>query len=145
MAPAADALAGDAAQGLIRLKDAGAARRQRGGMRPTPLLVALSLILPTAAWAANPAGDEARGRALVERNCAMCHAVGKSGASPFHPAPPFRELNQRYKVDDLAEALAEGIITGHPAMPEFRFSPAEVNDIIRYLKSIQTREAASLD
>ena len=75
----------------------------------------------------------------------MCHAVGKAGVSPFQPAPPFRELNQRYKVDDLAEALAEGLITGHPAMPEFRFSPAEVNDIIRYIKSIQTRQAAAAE
>ena len=114
-------------------------------MRAAALLVALSLALPAAAHAAAAKDAEARGRALVERNCGMCHAIGKAGASPFHPAPPFRELNQRYKIDDLGEALAEGIITGHPAMPEFRFSPAEVNDIIRYLKSVQTRQAASAD
>jgi mono/diheme cytochrome c family protein len=153
MAPAADALAGDAAESgsLTRVKDAHATRPQSGAMYAKALLATLlSLALPVAASAAaarpaDAAAGEARGRALVERNCSMCHAVGKAGASPFHPAPPFRELNQRYKIDDLAEALAEGIITGHPAMPEFRFSPAEVNDIIRYLKTIQTREAASLD
>jgi mono/diheme cytochrome c family protein len=139
---------------LTGVKDADAKRSQRSGMRahalPVALSLALSLALPAAALAsaaraADPAAGEARGHALVERNCAMCHAVGKTGASPFHPAPPFRELSQRYKIDDLAEALAEGIITGHPAMPEFRFSPAEVNDIIRYMKSIQAREAASLE
>jgi len=73
----------------------------------------------------------------------MCHAIGRGGDSPNPLAPPFRELGQRYAIDDLAEALNEGIITGHPQMPEFRFSPAEVNDLIAYLRSIQQREAAS--
>ena len=111
-------------------------------MRILLLLAAMTLALP--AQAADPAGKgEARGESLVRKNCAMCHAAGRSGASPYPAAPPFRELNRRYRVDDLAEALAEGIVTGHPAMPEFRFSPAEVNDIIRYLRSIQTRQSAS--
>ena len=44
----------------------------------------------------------------------------------------------------MAEALAEGILTGHPAMPEFRFEPTQINDIILYLKSIQTRQHARL-
>lgn len=64
--------------------------------------------------------------------------------SPNAQAPVFRELHQRYKVDDLAEALAEGILTGHPGMPEFRFEPNEINSIIRYLKNIQTNQAARL-
>ena len=130
---------------MIRLKDANARRLQRQLMRVQALLAALVLTLPAGALAAQPQTGEARGRALVAKNCAMCHAVGRTGDSPFKPAPPFRDLGQRYKPDDLAEALAEGIITGHPAMPEFRFSPAEVNDIIKYLKSIQTRESATLD
>jgi mono/diheme cytochrome c family protein len=112
-------------------------------MRRSALLIALFLALPAAARAVDQ-GSETRGRLLVQRNCSMCHAVGKSGPSPFSAAPQFRDLHQRYKIDDLAEALAEGIITGHPAMPEFRFSPAEVNDIIQYIKSVQTRETASI-
>ena len=35
------------------------------------------------------------------------------------------------------EPLAEGIITGHPTMPEFRFDPGQVGDIIAYLKSLE--------
>ena len=34
-------------------------------------------------------------------------------------APPFRDLPKRYPVENLAEALAEGIVTGHPARPRF--------------------------
>ncbi len=112
-------------------------------MRHAALLILIALAAPVVA-AAQPPDSEARGRALVEKNCGMCHAVGKAGASPFGPAPPFRDLNQRYKIEDLAEALAEGLLTGHPAMPEFHFAPAEVNDIIRYMKSIQSNQSASL-
>src|SRR5579871_6612882 len=80
-----------------------------------------------------------RGQALVERNCSMCHAVSAIGDSPNPLAPRFRDLHERYPVDSLAEALAEGILVGHPQMPEFRFSGPEVRDIIAYLESIQSR------
>ncbi|HZZ35670.1 MAG TPA: cytochrome c, partial [Caulobacteraceae bacterium] len=63
--------------------------------------------------------DVNHGRDLVQKNCGGCHAVGKTGASPSPTAPAFRDLHQRYPVDSLAEALAEGILTGHPQMPEF--------------------------
>jgi len=77
------------------------------------------------------------GEALVEQNCAMCHAVGTSGDSPNPQAPHFRELGRRYPVEDLGEALAEGIIVGHSPMPELRFSGDDVRDIVAYLQSIQ--------
>jgi len=106
-------------------------------------LLSAAFLIAAPAQAASPHSDvELRGRVLAERNCAMCHAIGRAGASPNSAAPPFRDLGRRYPVDDLAEALAQGIITGHPAMPEFRFSPAEVNDLIHYLRTIQTHEAA---
>lgn len=79
----------------------------------------------------------------MTRNCSQCHAVGKQGASPNKAAPPFRDLHLRYPVESLAEALAEGILTGHPAMPEFRFKPREVEDIINYLRSVQSQGTAS--
>ena len=111
-------------------------------------LTAALLILPSSAVAAPPRSEHteslALGRELVQRNCSMCHAIGRDGVSPNPQAPPFRELHNRYDVEDLAEALAEGIITGHPAMPEFRFEPYELNSIIHYLKSIQTNQKADL-
>lgn len=89
--------------------------------------------------------EAARGRVLVERNCGMCHATGATGPSREPLAPPFRDLHQRYDVDALGEALAEGILTGHPAMPEFRFKPDEVAAILRYLKSIQAKQHAAAE
>lgn len=89
-------------------------------------------------------GPIQRGHALVQRDCAMCHATENTGDSPNPLSPRFRELGQRYPIEDLAEALAEGIMVGHPEMPQFRFAPEEVSDIIAYLKSIQTNQHAEL-
>ncbi|MGE5166420.1 MAG: c-type cytochrome [Sphingobacteriales bacterium] len=83
--------------------------------------------------------DLRRGEALLTRNCGSCHAVGRSGESPDKPAPPFRTLGQRYPIESLEEALGEGIMSGHPDMPEFSFDAGDVGAIIAYLKSIQQR------
>lgn len=84
----------------------------------------------------------ALGRALAVRNCGMCHAVGRSGASANRQAPPFRDLNRRMDVEKLGEGLATGILTGHPAMPQFRFEPYEVVAVVRYLRNIQSHTPA---
>jgi len=80
-----------------------------------------------------------RGETLLQRDCARCHAVGRTGASPRKDAPAFRTLGKRYPIDSLEEALAEGIMSGHPDMPEFEFDADDVGAIIVYLKSIQQR------
>jgi mono/diheme cytochrome c family protein len=80
---------------------------------------------------------EQRGMAFVRTNCSRCHAINKIGDSPLKIAPPFRTLHLRYPVESLAEALAEGIVTGHPSMPEFQLDPGQVADVIAYLKSLQ--------
>jgi cytochrome c len=95
-----------------------------------------------AAWAAIPsqcvlAQSLKRGEELLTRSCAPCHAVGRSGESPNKIAPPFRTLGQRYPIESLEEALGEGIMSGHPDMPEFSFDAQDVGAIIAYLKSIQ--------
>ena len=80
---------------------------------------------------------EQRGLTLARANCASCHAIGKVGASPLSLAPPFRDLHNRYPVESLEEALGEGIVTGHPNMPEFRLDPGQVGDFISYLKWLE--------
>jgi mono/diheme cytochrome c family protein len=72
-------------------------------------------------------------------NCARCHAVGLVGASPLTEAPPFRDLHKRYPVEELSEALGEGIVTGHPSMPEFQLDAAQVGDVIAYLKTLERK------
>jgi cytochrome c len=102
-------------------------------------LVALGLMIaPLPAKAEDVLSPAAqRGLVIVRTNCSRCHATGRIGESPLPIAPPFRTLHERYPVDDLQEPLAEGIVTGHPNMPEFRFDPGQVGDIIAYLKSLE--------
>ena len=100
----------------------------------TAAVLGFVLLLPAAAAAQD---DVARGQALVEENCAGCHAAGKEGESPLPAAPPFRTLPQRYPLVNLEEALAEGIMTGHPEMPQFAFETEEIGAIIAYLQSLQ--------
>jgi hypothetical protein len=40
-------------------------------------------------------------------------------------------------VESLEEALAEGIVSGHPTMPEFRLDPGQIQDLISYLKTLE--------
>jgi mono/diheme cytochrome c family protein len=82
-------------------------------------------------------GQVQRGKTFVGANCATCHAVGRIGESPLAVAPAFRELHTKYPVEDLGEALAEGITTGHPTMPQFELEPDQITDVLAYLKSLE--------
>ena len=82
---------------------------------------------------------ESRGQGLLTSNCSRCHAVGRAGNSTHPEAPLFRTLGQRYPIEVLAEALAEGLSSGHPDMPEFRFEIDDVDAILAYLEAIQEK------
>lgn len=100
--------------------------------------VAAVVLLPLPVRCEGPLSPAAqRGFALLRTHCARCHSIDKVSESPLKLAPPFRTLHQRYPVESLEESLAEGIITGHPSMPEFRFEPDQVADVIAYLKSLE--------
>jgi len=78
-----------------------------------------------------------RGHELAEHFCSTCHAIAATGESRHPVAPPFRTLSRNYPVNDLAEAFAEGILVGHRDMPEFRFEPNQIDDLVNYLQSVQ--------
>jgi mono/diheme cytochrome c family protein len=79
----------------------------------------------------------AAGKRLVVEYCSACHATGADDQSRHPEAPPMRTLGRNYPVEDLAEALAEGIMSGHPDMPVLTFEADEVDQVIAYLQSIQ--------
>lgn len=98
----------------------------------------IAAVAATVAGLAGAAAQEVKqGETLVTRDCGPCHAVSKIGNSPRADAPQFRTLGKRYPIDSLEEALGEGIMSGHPDMPEFKYEAGEVGAIIAYLKSIQ--------
>ena len=94
-----------------------------------------TLLMTTPALAMSPA--EQRGKTFAVTNCARCHSVDRTTQSPLTIAPPFRTLHLRYPIENLGEALAEGISTGHPAMPEFQLEPDQIHDLLSYLKSLE--------
>lgn len=99
-----------------------------------PLALAL-MTLTQAAAAASP--DQQRGKTFALNNCARCHSIDKVTQSPLKIAPPFRTLHTRYPIETIAEALAEGIVTGHPSMPQFQLDPDQIHDLLSYLKTLE--------
>lgn len=109
--------------------------------------VAIAALLTTAALAASARAETqadfvAAGLALAKANCGRCHALGLDDASPHKDAPPFRLVAERYPSENLAEALAEGIVSGHPDMPVYVFRPDEIEAFLAYLDSLGPDEPA---
>ncbi len=103
-------------------------------------VAALALLIPTADLRAeDTTWADLSGQAIAEALCAQCHAVGLHDTSADPGAPPFRILAQRWPLEYLEEALAEGIVVGHgaPDMPEYSFSPDEIGALLGYMATIQ--------
>ncbi len=109
---------------------------RRGGI--ACFFLAAALLKPSSSFAQETLGPlERHGRALAERMCSRCHAIGRSGSSPYGAAPPFRALENRVDLDTFAARLRGGLISGHPDMPTFRFSRDDARALTIYLHSIQ--------
>lgn len=100
------------------------------------VIILFASLCGPAAWAGGGPDIEA-GNAVAERSCARCHAIGNAGNSPLAQAPPFRAFAGKWPLENLEEALAEGIVVGHKAMPEFALSTTEISDLIAYLETLQ--------
>ena len=102
------------------------------------LMAACSVPIDESDAAQEPESVKTRsGLEIAQMECASCHAIGATGASSHPEALEFRRFSRFYPIEDLAEALAEGIYVGHPDMPVFRFEPDEVGVLIDYIQSIQ--------
>ena len=106
--------------------------------RVLALLAMTAVVSPALAQAQAQAQDAfvAQGRAFAEKKCGRCHALGMGDPSPHANAPPFRLVVERFPSENLAEALAEGIVTGHPDMPVFVLQPDEIEAFLAYLDSL---------
>ena len=105
-------------------------------MRPLLLVPALLAAALPAVDAAAMTALERRGRTLAQSMCAQCHAIGRSGKSPHVGAPPFRQIDRRLDLDTFTDRLREGLVSGHPDMPAFRFTRDDARALVDYLRHI---------
>ena len=77
------------------------------------------------------------GGQLIAELCSRCHATSAGQSSSHDEAPSLRRISRNYPVERLAEALAEGMMVGHPDMPVFEFEVGQIDQIIAYLNTIQ--------
>ena len=90
-----------------------------------------------AAAAENTAAD---GQRLVEANCARCHAIGRTGTSPFAPAPPFRDVALNYTPEELVDGFMEGLAVRHKAMPDWVMTMEQAEAIAAYILAFKPGE-----
>lgn len=100
------------------------------------LLSACAPIDAGPAAAAVPLADPARGRDIADRNCSLCHAIMPGGRAAHPRAPAFADLGARYPMASLRAGLATGQVIGHTGMPQIELAPAQIDDLIAYLRSI---------
>jgi mono/diheme cytochrome c family protein len=101
-------------------------------MRLRPLIVlALSLILPGAAQAA----DAATGRQLAQRWCATCHVVTPEQARASADVPSFAAIAAKPGFN--ANALAFFLLEPHPKMPNMSLTRVEAGDIAAYIATLR--------
>jgi mono/diheme cytochrome c family protein len=112
-------------------------RRKYSLLRGRPILpLSLALVLlAVPAFAQSPAAQ--RGLTFLQTHCAQCHSIDKASESPLAVAPPFRTLHLKYPIESLERPLAEGIVAGHPTMPQFRLEPDQIRDVIAYLRTLE--------
>jgi mono/diheme cytochrome c family protein len=106
-------------------------------IRPSAASGILAALAVLCSLSPSAAENPRQGKRLALTYCARCHAIDKVSPSPLKIAPPFRTLHERYPVEMLQEALAEGIVTGHPTMPQFSFDADQIGDFIAFLKSLE--------
>jgi len=100
--------------------------RPEAGWRIGMALLTVLLTSPTEALAGDAyVAQLARGYAIAETHCSVCHAIGATDESPTRANlnTPFRRLVERFPIPMLEEAARSGIISGHDEMPAFQFGP----------------------
>ncbi len=101
--------------------------------------VASLALLTIGAGGAAAADDSAAaidGKAILEKYCARCHAIGATDTSPLEKAPPLRQIYLTYPIEQLEGGFAEGMGSKHQDMPQIQFSTEQVSAILDYLGGV---------
>jgi cytochrome c len=108
---------------------------RRGSVVMLLVIALLNTITNDAAAQSQPNAVE-RGKAIAQ-HCARCHAIGENDTSSHKDAPPFRTFHGKWPLEQLEEALAEGIAVNHFDMPEYTFTPDQASDFRAYLMTLR--------
>ena len=104
----------------------------------TRFLFVLTIGLLWSTFAYARAEEQRNGKEMLQKLCARCHAVGRTGASPNRQAPPFRSFSETKLYDsDFLQRLQDGYSSIHRFMPTFRFNREDAEEVLNYMKSIQ--------
>lgn len=79
-----------------------------------------------------------QGKALAEKSCGNCHAVGANGISPDKNAIEFRNYYRGQQLFELRQPIARAIRGTHEAM-KVALSDKEIDTIIAYINSLSTK------
>lgn len=108
----------------------GNALRRAATMMP----ILFSLLAATPALAD---GDLTAATRFVEARCGDCHVTAPGQPKKHAAAPDFSEISTRYSPAALGEAFAEGIVVGHPDMPEFELTSEQIAQLTLFLRSLR--------
>ncbi|MBY0509375.1 MAG: c-type cytochrome, partial [Rhodospirillaceae bacterium] len=107
----------------------------KAGVRLAGLLNAALAAQPASRVTSPVAGNVARGRAIAEAKCVVCHIIGGGvGEGPaYTTAPDFATVaNTR----NMSPIVLRSFLTGpHPTMPRLSLNEEQVRDIIAYIMS----------
>lgn len=95
----------------------------------------LVVVLSATAAQSGEREDVAEGKRLAEINCIKCHALGMEGRSPLADAPPFRDIHSNYDEGELEDAFNDGIVTAHPAMPDWQMTSEQARELAAFIMS----------
>lgn len=80
-----------------------------------------------------------RGRRIVARACAGCHATSFAGPSAYRAAPPLWRLRPDRSPESLQRAAAGA--AGHQyAMPSVILSLQEAGDVVAYIRALSAAD-----
>ena len=118
-----------------------AAEAGGGSWRAATIILVMASLIAACATIATESGAAARGRAVVEKWCSLCHDVGINRAKAT--APAFADIVRRKGRD--AAYLRDFIDDDHFPMTMHRLFEHERNDVLVYLESLRGRDAGAPD
>ena len=93
------------------------------------------MVLALDASAQIATGDPAAGRQFAQANCAAFHAVD-GGAGGKKAAGSFSDIALLPSTTSIS--LHAFLLTPHPSMPNYRLTPADVDDVVAFILSLRT-------